>query len=254
MSAAKKSLGQHFLLHQRTADRIADAAELGANDTVLEIGPGTGMLTRSLLTRAGKVVAVEADADLCARLQATFAVEIEAGRLELVLGDVRAFDLALLPRGYRVVANIPYYLTGDLLRRLFEAERQPAALTLLIQKEVAERIARAKKESILSLSVKAYGAPMYVFTVPCSAFVPVPNVDSAVLVVRNISREHFHSREEEALFFALVRSGFAHKRKYLAKNLAEAGYSDSGIPAKARAEDLSLYDWFALVRAQVASR
>ena len=253
-TTARKSLGQHFLMHQRTADRIADVAELGANDTVLEIGPGTGMLTRSLLARAGKVVAIETDADLCIRLQETFAVDIAASRLELVLGDARTFDLARLPRGYRVVANIPYYLTGDLLRRLLEAERQPASLTLLIQKEVAERIVRAKKESILSLSVKAYGTPEYAFTVPRGAFVPAPNVDSAVLVVRNVSREHFRSREEETLFFSLVRAGYAHKRKYLVKNLAEAGYLGSSVATKGRAEDLSLYDWLVLARAQAVSK
>ncbi len=253
-SAAKKSLGQHFLLHQRTADRIADAAKLGTNDTVLEIGPGTGMLTRSLLARAGKVVAVEADRELFVRLQATFAEEIAAGQLELVSSDIRTFDLTLLPRGYRVVANIPYYLTGDIIRRLLEAERQPAELTLLIQKEVAERITRAKKESILSLSVKAYGTPTYAFTVPRGAFIPAPSVDSAVLVVQNVSREHFHSREEEALFFRLVRAGFAHRRKYLANNLAEAGYLSGSIVVKARAEDLSLADWFALMRAQAVSK
>lgn len=244
---AKKSLGQNFLMHQATAERIADAARLTEGDTVLEVGPGTGMLTRALLARAGKVVAVEADRELCERLAEAFAAEIAAGTLELVHGDIRDFDLGKLGP-YKVVANIPYYITGDLIRRFLENARQPRSITFLVQKEVAERIARAEKESVLSLSVKAYGLPKYEFTVPKGAFVPAPKVDSAVLSICDISRSQFASRKEEARFFALVRAGFAHKRKYLSSNLREAGFSVS-VPEKARAEDLRLPDWLALAHA-----
>jgi 16S rRNA (adenine1518-N6/adenine1519-N6)-dimethyltransferase len=246
---AKKSLGQNFLMHPRTAGRIADAAGLARDDVVFEIGPGTGMLTRALLARAGKVIALEADATLEAKLRGTFAAEIAAGKLELMHGDVRAFDACTLPEGYRLVANIPYYLTGEIIRGFLEAERQPRSMTLLVQKEVAERIARAKKESILSLSVKAYGEPKYEFTVPRGAFRPAPNVDSAALSIRGVSRKNFASRAEEARFFELIHAGFAHKRKLLAGNLAGTGISAGMLPEKARAEDLPLSAWLALARA-----
>jgi 16S rRNA (adenine1518-N6/adenine1519-N6)-dimethyltransferase len=244
---AKKSLGQNFLMHQATADRIADAARLHADDVVLEVGPGTGMLTRALLARAGNVVAVEADGELYARLAETFAAEIASGRLELVHGDIREFDLSKLGP-YKVVANIPYYITGDLVRRFLESAVQPRSITLLVQKEVALRIAREPKESILSLSVKAYGMPKYEFTVPRGAFVPAPKVDSAVLSICDISRSLFATPAEEARFFALIRAGFAHKRKYLSSNLKEAGFAVS-VPEKARAEDLGLREWVDLARA-----
>ncbi|MDE1944600.1 MAG: ribosomal RNA small subunit methyltransferase A, partial [Patescibacteria group bacterium] len=243
---AKKSLGQHFLMHRRIAERIAEAAGFAPGDTVLEIGPGTGILTRALLARGARVVAVEADAALAEGLRRDFVDEIARGRLALTTGDIRAFDLAALPAGYQVVANIPYYITGEILRLLLSAANQPAAMTLLVQKEVAERIARAKKGSLLALSVAAYGTPRYEFTVPKGAFRPPPAVDSAVLSVRGISRVRFAGRAEER-FFALIRAGFAHKRKRLAKNLAEAGFAAAaGAVGNARAEDLSLLEWLAL--------
>lgn len=245
---AKKSLGQNFLMHARIAERITGVAKLTSEDVVLEIGPGTGMLTRTLFELAKKIIAVEADGDLYEMLREKFAFEIAAGKLELVHRDIRTFDLSSLPKGYKVVANIPYYLTGELFRLFLEAENQPASLTLLVQKEVAERIARAKKESILSLSVKAYGTPKYEFTVPRGAFVPAPNVDSAVLSVREISRESFSDKSHEERFFAFVKAGFAHKRKFVRNNLEAEGFSISDIPEKARAEDLSLATWFKLSR------
>ena len=162
----KKSLGQNFLMHARIAERIANVAKLSPDATVFEIGPGTGMLTRPLLKRAGKVIAVEMDRELFERLQFDFANEISDDRLKLFYGDVRSFDIETLPKGYTLVANIPYYLTGEIFRKFLESLNQPSAMTLLVQKEVAERIARSKKESILSLSVKAYGTPKYEFTGP----------------------------------------------------------------------------------------
>ena len=245
---AKKSLGQNFLMHARIAERIADVAELSSRSIVFEIGPGTGMLTRALLQRAGKVIAIEADKELFEKLKIDFADEIISGRLELSRGDIRAFDIATLPKSYALVASIPYYLTGEIFRMFLESENQPSAMTLLVQKEVAERIARSKKESILSLSVKAYGAPKYEFTVPRGAFKPAPKVDSAVLTVRDISRKNFLSRKEEQQFFKLIRAGFAHKRKFVRKNLIDAGFPAGEIPEKARAEDLQLSDWLTLVR------
>lgn len=244
-------LGQHFLMHPRIAERIALVAKLLPDTVVFEIGPGTGMLTRELVKRAKNVIALEADKELFEKLKDTFAREIGEGKLELLHGDIRAFDSATLPRGYALVANIPYYITGEIFRMFLESDNQPSSMTLLVQKEVAERIANTKKESILSLSVKAYGTPKKEFNVPRGAFRPAPNVDSAVLTICDISRHNFSSRDEERKFFELIRAGFAHKRKFVRKNLADVGFelpNQSEIPEKARAEDVSLSFWLALAR------
>lgn len=244
----KKSLGQNFLMHARIAERIVLVSELAPDAVVFEIGPGTGMLTRELLKRVGKVIALEADYELFLKLQTDFALEITQHRLELMQGDIRTFDISTLPKGYALVANIPYYLTGEIFRMFLESDNQPSVMTLLVQKEVAERIARSKKESILSLSIKAYGTAKLEFPVPRGAFVPAPKVDSAVLTVRDISRKNFSTHEEEKSFFSLVRAGFAHKRKFVRKNLTDEGLSAGNIPLKARAEDLSLQEWLNLAR------
>ena len=247
MMRAKKSLGQNFLMHARIAERIALAAAIASDTPVLEIGPGTGMLTRELLKLSKKVIAIEADGELFEKLRTDFANEIARGQLELVHGDIRTFNIAALPAGYALVANIPYYLTGEIFRMFLASDNQPSAMTLLVQKEVAVRIARAKKGSVLSLSVKAYGTPKLEFTVPRGAFRPAPKVDSAVLTVRDISRKSFATSEDELRFFTLLHAGFAHKRKFVRKNLAEAGIPYGDIPEKARAEDVKLAEWLAII-------
>lgn len=252
MILAKKSLGQNFLMHQSTADRIADAA-LIEGKTVLEIGPGTGMLTRALLARAEKVIAVEADHTLCEILKETFALEVGEGKLTLIHADIRNFDAGSIEGEYALVANIPYYLTGEIIRTFLSGVYKPTSMTVLVQKEVAERIARSKKESLLSLSVKVYGTPKVEFKVPRGAFVPAPNVDSAVLSIRDIHSPFLSSTEEE-FFFTLLHAGFGHKRKQLLKNLegfvprekAKEALTKTGLPEKVRAEDLSLTDWQSL--------
>jgi 16S rRNA (adenine1518-N6/adenine1519-N6)-dimethyltransferase len=246
----KQSLGQNFLMHQATAERIAEAAQLPTGAVVLEIGPGTGMLTAALLARAGKVIAVEADHELMSSLHERFAREIAEGRLDLIEGDIRSFDFARFPAGYHVVANIPYYITGEIIRTLLSAAPKPTSVTLLVQKEVAERIARSEKESILSLSVKIYGVPKYVFTVPRGAFYPAPNVDSAVLRISGIASP-FPSASDEKRFFDLLHAGFAHKRKRLAKNLEAVmvpetigrAFTEARLEMNVRAEDVPLSGW-----------
>jgi 16S rRNA (adenine1518-N6/adenine1519-N6)-dimethyltransferase len=248
---AKKSLGQNFLMHARIAERIADAAMLTKDATVLEIGPGTGKLTRALLARAKKVVAVEADHELIPVLSETFADEVREGRLELIEADIRSFDPSSLKGPYALVANIPYYITGEIIRTFLSATHKPTSMTLLVQKEVAERVARSKKESLLSLSVKAYGVPKYQFTVPRGAFMPAPNVDSAVLSIFDIHADAFPSKAAEEGFFSILHAGFAHKRKLLLRNLEEvatperirSAFASATLPEKARSEDLSLSDW-----------
>jgi len=246
-------------MHARIAERIALVSGITKNDAVFEIGPGTGMLTRELLKLSKKVIALEADAGLFAKLQNDFAGEIKEKKLELIYGDIRTFDIAVLPKGYTLVANIPYYLTGEIFRMFLETTNQPKSMTLLVQKEVAERIARSKKpldsargkESILSLSIKAYGVPKYEFTVPRGAFMPAPSVDSAVLTIKNISRKNFLHTKEEKRFFELLHAGFAHKRKFVRKNLADAGLPVGDIPEKARAEDLHLCTWLEVMHSIV---
>lgn len=254
---AKKSLGQNFLMHARIAERIALVAELKADETVLEIGPGTGMLTRELLKLAGKVIAIEADKELFEKLKTDFADEVANNRLELIHADIRNwnFEMHLNSRysvkegTYKIAANIPYYLTGEMFRMFLESPVQPSSMTLLVQKEVADRIiARDRKESILSLSVKVYGEPKREFLVPRGAFKPAPNVDSAVLTIKNISRKNFATKKEEELFFKLLHAGFAHKRKFVRNNILEAKLPSGNIPEKARAEDLKLSDWLALAK------
>lgn len=258
-------LGQHFLIHPAIARRIVAVSGASAGDTVLEVGPGKGILTRALLATGARVIAVEADAKLAGELADLFASEIAEGRLEILRADIRdalATPLAsglILPPAYRVVSNIPYYLTGELIRLLLTGANQPQSMTLLVQKEVADRIvgnpersrgARSKKESLLSLSVKAYGEPVYEFKVPRGAFRPAPKVDSAVISVRDISRDRFTSTAEEERFFALIHAGFAHKRKKLGGNLRAAGLPSAGALDGARAEDVPLADWLALARAR----
>lgn len=254
---AKKSLGQNFLMHRQTAQRIVAAATLPADATVLEIGPGTGMLTRALLEQAARVIAVETDGELIPELEKTFAAEIGEGSLELIHGDIRELNLETVPSPYHVVANIPYYITGELIRQLLTSRHAPESMTLLVQKEVAERIAREQKGSLLSLSVRVYGEPVYAFTVPRGAFKPAPKVDSAVLRIGNIGKGSFSSEAEEERFFEVLRAGFAHKRKRLAKNLeaswpseaVRAAFDTAELSPHARAEDLSLETWLTLLHA-----
>lgn len=248
---AKKSLGQNFLMHPATAERIVAAAALPKKSHVLEIGPGTGMLTRVLLDAGHTVTAVEADGELADKLKETFATELKKKKLILVHEDIRTFNLSSLPKEYSLVANIPYYITGEIIRTFLTTTHKPSSMTLLVQKEVAVRIARNQKESLLSLSVKAFGTPKYCFTVPKGAFRPAPKVDSAVISIQNIRKGAFKTKREEEAFFELLKTGFAHKRKVLAGNLAERygkgqvkeAFEAVSISQKARSEDLSLAEW-----------
>lgn len=259
MHRAKKHLGQHFLTSKKIVADIVGAARLEPRDTVLEIGPGRGILTRELLTYAERVIAIEKDSELVTLLEETFSKEISTDRLNIIEEDVRTvfFDETVsLPETYIVVANIPYYITGEIIELLLSAQHQPNRVVLLVQKEVAERVvARDGKESVLSIAVKAYGKPHIARKVSRKFFSPQPNVDSAVLVIEDITRTRFVDIKEEN-FFALVKKGFAHKRKKLASNLDGLVAKDTfasfvkerGLPEAARAEELSVDAWFALVR------
>lgn len=261
---AKKSLGQNFLRSKTVVYRMIKESKVLEGDIVLEIGPGKGVLTEVLLENKVKVIAVEKDDNLFEILKEKFSKQIEDGQFFLIHEDIlnlsaeEIFSFAKLKAGsYKLIANIPYNITGEIIRKFLEEKNQPRLMALLVQKEVAERIvAHDKKESILSISVKAYGNPRKIMTVKRELFSPSPNVDSAVLLVENISTDFFNknniSREN---FFKIVKTGFAHKRKMISGNLKEifkdkAGeiFTKTNISPKARAEDLNLSDWEKIVR------
>jgi 16S rRNA (adenine1518-N6/adenine1519-N6)-dimethyltransferase len=257
----KKSLGQHFLKSAAHLRAIVDAAEVTKGDIVLEIGPGEGALTKELLERGATVVAVEKDRRLIPWLEMTFDKELR--EKQLVLHEADALEISAetifgnkKQGGYKLVANIPYYITGALLKKfLSEESNQPSTLVFLVQKEVAERIAKSKKESILSLSVKAYGEVKYVKTVPRGAFAPAPDVDSAILLVKDVSKKNFADEKAEKRFFDLVRAGFSQKRKKLKNNLSgvlgaemSVRMEKAGISENARAEDIPLEKWLLLAQ------
>ena len=262
--AAKKSLGQHFLRSDEVLKQIVGASVLSPHDLVLEIGPGEGVLTEALLASGAKVVAVETDQRAIALLTKRFSAAIADGRLMLIEGDIRntktqekLFDAAYLGEQlYKLIANIPYYITGYLFRLFLETLRQPTLIVFLVQKEVAEQIiAINKKEGLLSLSVKAFGSPHYVATVHRDAFSPPPKVDSAIICVDNISRSHF-SLMTTKVYFRILKAGLGAKRKMLLGNLAQSldipktllgnMFIELGIPQATRGEDLSIEAWFAL--------
>jgi len=256
---AQKSLGQNFLHSKRTIELMLEAGKVDSHDIVLEAGPGKGVLTERLLTCTRQVIAVEKDPRLVLFLSLRFKHEIAEGRLKLIEGDILEFDPAserLQAGGYKVIANIPYYLTGHFLKHILSSAVPPSCMVLLLQREVVRRIiARDGKESILSLSVKAYGAPRYVETVPRGLFTPRPNVDSAVIAIDDISKRSFHTLNEQR-FFEIVRKGFSQKRKQLAGNLSsfapreeiKALFKRFSIPENARAEDVPLAKWKSLAR------
>ena len=264
----KKSLGQHFLNSAVVPKWLCDAGEVGGGDLVLEIGPGTGALTRELLSRGAKVLALEADRRAIEVLGSTFAGEIAEGQLTIVHTDARQLDLkslGLRDHAFKVVANIPYYLTGQLFRSFLEGPVQPARLVFLVQKEVAKRatesVAKGGKESLLSLSLQAFGQPIYVREVGKGHFTPMPKVDSAIIAVTQVSRERFETISSKE-FFEILHLGFGSKRKQLIGNLAAAFersellriFENLGLRADIRAEDVPLDQWLALAEALKGKR
>jgi 16S rRNA (adenine1518-N6/adenine1519-N6)-dimethyltransferase len=241
-----KGLGQHFLVDKPSLEAIMDAAAVTRADTVLEIGPGLGVMTRPLTAQAGTVIAVETDHVLADLLRRN-----APDNLEVVEQDVLTFDFSRLPAGYKAIANIPYYLTSKIFRLLIESPNPPSVMSLLIQKEVAERIvAKPGQLSILALSVQYYGHPEIVRVVERHKFWPAPAVDSAVIRV-TLTGPVFPA--DPAKLFRLIKAGFGEKRKQLKNSLAGALnlsteltielIAESGLSATARAQELDLKAW-----------
>ena len=254
--SARKSLGQNFLLDETALEKVVAAAEIPANATVLEIGPGLGSLTRHLARAAAHVVAVELDADILPALQEALG---DAQNVTVIHGDILQQEMASLidEPGYLVVANIPYYITSAVIRHLLEAPVKPARLVLTMQKEVAERIcAKPGDLSLLALSVQVYGSPRPAARIPAGAFYPPPKVDSAVLRVDLYPRPRIPEDQLDT-FFHLAKLAFAQKRKTL-RNTLSAGLrwpperaagllAEAGIDPMRRAETLSLDEWAQMV-------
>lgn len=250
----KKELGQHWLKDRDILAAIADDAELSSDDVVLEIGPGLGTLTSELLRRVDRVIAVEFDGDLAVKLPGQF----PGKNLEVIHTDILQFDLDSLPAGYKVVANVPYYITSKIVEKLMTARNKPAIAVLLVQKEVAERIAAKPGDlSILALSAQVFAEARLGADVPREYFTPPPKVDSAVVVLR-ARPTPLVAPEDERAFFRVVKAGFVAKRKKLRSSIAaglamtkpdaEALLRHADINPDLRAEDLSIDDWLRLAR------
>jgi 16S rRNA (adenine1518-N6/adenine1519-N6)-dimethyltransferase len=291
----RKSLGQNFLKSALALRKIVEAGRLEAGELVLEIGPGKGALTSALLATGARVLAVEKDPELFEFLRVKFEKEIKSRTLVLILGDILELDISetvskltyvrhrfsfgSLPQPdhaknskqfrYKIISNIPYNITGAILKKFLTDGVQPSLMVLMVQHEVAKRVmASDGKESLLSISVKAYGRPKMILKVPARYFSPAPKVDSAVIAIYDISRELFtqelvnlQSEQDERVsgggvneekFWQIVKAGFAHKRKKLSSNLrgvCTCQREPLTLLGSKRAEDLTLQDWVDLTSA-----
>jgi 16S rRNA (adenine1518-N6/adenine1519-N6)-dimethyltransferase len=251
MMIAKKSLGQHWLKDEPTLEAICEAAALQKADTVLEIGPGLGDLTHQLTKRAGRVLAVEIDEKLAEDLSNT-----KASNLEVIKADILKFDLTSLPANYKVVANIPYYLTSNLIWTLSESPNPPEMMVLLVQKEVAERLAAQPGQmSLLAVSAQLYYQAELGPIVAAEMFEPPPRIDSQVIILKRHPKPLFKDLDTK-LYFQIVKAGFAGRRKKLrgalaaglgiSKPQADKFLKTEGVSGDLRAQNLSLNDWYKL--------
>ena len=254
MGGPKKELGQHWLTDRFILAEIADAAGIEQKDTILEIGPGLGTLTSELLKRAWKVIAVEFDKDLAAKLPGQY----PGKNLSVLNEDILSYDLDKLPKDYVVVANVPYYITSKIVQKLMTAHNKPRVAVLLVQKEVAERIAAEPGDmSILAISAQVYATTSLGIEVPRQYFTPPPKVDSQVVILKTHDKPLVAS-EDESAFFRVVKAGFSAKRKKLRSSLSgglnmekpdvEIMLKSRGISVDLRAEDLSIDQWKLLTK------
>ena len=249
---AKKSLGQHWLHDIDVLEDIAGCADITKDDTVLEIGPGLGTLTRVLVKQAKQVVAVEFDEILAGRLPQ----ELPATNLEVITEDILSFDFTKMPTGYKLVANIPYYLTSNLIRVISETPNPPSVAVLLVQKEVAERVAVVPgSTSILSITAQFFWEVSLGNIVPAELFTPPPKVDSQILILDRRPKSDLTEADINKLF-QLVKAGFSQRRKTLLNSLSGGlGVSKdevrskcdaAGIDPSRRAQTLTMAEWNAL--------
>ena len=250
-----KSLGQHWLHDDASLDAMVTAAGIAAEDIVLEIGPGPGTLTTKLVRQARQVIAVEFDAALARELPA----RVPAANLTILQQDIMRFDLNTLPVGYKLAANIPYYLTSNLLRVLCEAPNHFSQAALLVQKEVAQRVCAVPGDmSVLSVAVQFYANASLGALVPAGLFTPPPKVDSQILRLVYHPTPLFPGVDAKA-FFRIVKAGFSQRRKTLLNSLSGGLrlsrddtariLEQAGVPPTTRAQNLSLDQWYSLYKA-----
>lgn len=258
----KKSLGQNFLKDEVVLERIIKAANLSKDDVVVEIGPGHGALTEKLAAVCKQVIAIEIDERLVEVLHTKFVGNhLTAGEVEIIAGDILKINLpelieqhGLVGGSYKVVANLPYYITSPIVRLLLETKYPPVEMVVMVQKEVAERIvSKPGAMSILAVSVQYYAKAQFLFTVFKQSFDPMPKVDSAIIhITQNIEHETI-TKEETKKFFRIVKSGFSAKRKTLINNLSnglqiekklvEEKLASLGFSPNTRAQELGVEDW-----------
>jgi 16S rRNA (adenine1518-N6/adenine1519-N6)-dimethyltransferase len=257
-------LGQNFLKNSAIVNKIISSANLKSDDLVLEIGPGKGILTEELSKQAGKVVAIEIDRNLIPQLKNRLTNQ---KNIEIIEGDILKIDLHQLisnfqfpiskqtqDSSYKIIANIPYYITSPIIRLFLESKMPPSEMILMVQKEVAERIvAKPGQMSILAVSVQYYADAEILFGVGKDNFEPVPDVDSAVIrITRNVERETWNANATKK-FFRIVKAGFSAKRKtllnnlanglHIEKNIVEEKLKTAGMKPAVRAQELSIDDW-----------
>ena len=243
-----KGLGQNFLIDKNVLKKITDASDLNKNDVVLEVGPGIGTLTQELAKNAEKVIAVEKDRTMIKILDETLK---DYKNIEVINGDILKIKNSDLLKNYKIISNIPYYLTSPLIRKFLESDNQPSEIILMLQKEVAQRICSKPPDmSLLSVSVQFYADVKIISYVSKNCFWPSPKVDSAIIKI--IPREN-KNKIDPVLFFKIVKAGFSHPRKQLAGNLSKILKIDkkqvdailikNNIDPKQRAETLSIEDW-----------
>jgi len=246
--SAKKSFGQNFLVNQNILQQICEAATIQPDETVVEIGPGPGGLTQYLLEKTKKLIAVELDSDMVKLLKNNLR---EFTNLEIV--HQNALDYFPEEKNYKIVANIPYHITSPLLRHyLLEMKNQPLLVVLMIQDEVARKITDPKNESVLSLQVKVFGEPKYLFKVPQEDFFPVPKIDSAVISIQSFAQPLVQKTDLDN-FFKVVKIGFRQKRKKLinsflamnhfSKTELEKIFQQAGVDSNRRPQTLSIEEW-----------
>lgn len=252
-----KLMGQNFLIDENILKKIIETADLNKDDLVLEVGPGLGILTKELSKKAKKVIAIEKDKEMVEALKK----ELEDYKnIEIICGDILEFHLESL-KNYKVVANIPYYLTSHLIRVLLESENQPKEITILIQKEVAQRILpcsaglhKQAKMTLLAISVQFYSKPEIISYIPKESFWPEPKIDSAIIKITDIKKpENINIKK----FFKLVKAGFSSPRKQLANNLFDklnidkeeikTALTECNLDIQVRAERLTIDDWIKLL-------
>ena len=252
-----KKFGQNFLINQKPIQQMIIAADINPNDTILEIGPGLGALTQELITTGAKIIAQEKDRNLVAVLKEQFKT---VENLEIIEGDARAIvgNKNFCSLQFKVIANLPYYLTAPIIRQFLEAENPPELMVFLIQKQVGQRIcAKPPRMNLLAVSVQLYATPKIINYVSQKCFWPMPEVDGAIIKIMP-HHEKTGATTDRERFFKIVRAGFSHPRKILISNLAdglnmnkndlEKAFTTLAIPLKSRAENLAVAEWIKLAK------